>query len=135
MNERIKSDDLQKTIINMLDKFGDSATVLLRDTCLEVGNETANVVQNHIDFGTGSYKENIKCEELSTGYKKRKKVVAVHADNGYYRIAHLLENGHQVISHGKPAGTAKAHPHFAYGEEYADKTLEKRYIEKVNALL
>lgn len=135
MNGSIKPEELQKTIIDMFEKFGDSATVLLRDTCLEVGNETAEVVRNHIDFGTGSYKENIKCEELSTGYKKRKKVVAVHADNGYYRLAHLLEHGHQVISHGKPAGTAKAHPHFVYGEEYADKTLEKRYIEKVNALL
>lgn len=39
-----------------------------------------------------------------------------------YKLAHLLENGHDVVSHGKATGKrTKARPHFSLAQAYLDK--------------
>lgn len=131
MKNNIKIDELQDTVLKILDNWGTSADTLLKEAAKEIGDETAEIVQSHVDtVRTGKYKESITCEEVSTG-KKYKTQLVVHAGDKMYRLSHLLENGHQVISHGKTTDTTTdAHPHFSYGEEYVDRNLEKRYREK-----
>lgn len=49
--------------------------------------------------------------------------------NNQYRLTHLLENGHDVISHGKKAGHYKGQPHIKPVEDWANAEVVKR-IEK-----
>lgn len=71
----------------------------------------------------------------SKGHGKYKKGWSVKADGSTYTVynkthpglTHLLEKGHDVISHGKKVGRAKAQPHIKPAEEEA----VNRYVEEV----
>lgn len=56
--------------------------------------------------------------------------VTVH-NKDEYRLAHLLEHGHAVVSGGRTVGHADEHVHIATAEANAEKNLEKRITELV----
>lgn len=128
---KVKAGEVGKTVIDLLEKWGDSANVIVRNTALEVGNETAEIVRNSADYGgTGKYRESITCEELEK--KRNKTAVVVHAGGQMYRLSHLLENGHIIIKSGKrTSAKTTEYKHFEPGEQYAEKTFPRRLEDRL----
>lgn len=96
----------------------------------QVAKESANVIREHIPSNWSSeYKKQIKATTPSI--QRGNYVSYVHMNGDKYRIAHLLENGHALIKGGRTIGNVKAFPHFKYGEEYAERELQKRLEEEI----
>lgn len=53
----------------------------------------------------------------------------------HYRLTHLLENGHDLISHGKKVGRVKAYPHIKKAETRAIEEYIDEVTKEVNRRL
>lgn len=63
-------------------------------------------------------------------YKKADKVWTVYAPKPYYRLTHLLNNGHRIVVHGKHLpGRTKAYHYVEPVEEEAKQQFEE-YFEQ-----
>lgn len=63
-------------------------------------------------------------------YKKVDKVWTVYAPKPYYRLSHLLNNGHKIVAHGKTyPGKTKAYKYVNPVEEEAIEQFEE-YFER-----
>lgn len=67
------------------------------EVALEVANEASLELTDKSPKRTGNYAKSWSIKEIS------KKDYVVHNEK-HYRLTHLLENGHEIISHGKATG-------------------------------
>lgn len=86
-------------------------------------------IKKHCLFGgSGKYIKAFKIERI------RSTTVSVgrrwYVKAPYYRLTHLLENGHAT----KNGGRTRAFPHIQYGEEFAQKNYEEFIREEVKKL-
>ena len=52
--------------------------------------------------------------------------------NKQYQLTHLLENGHDVVSHGKKVGHVSGRPHIKPVEEWCKTEVEKRIRKELS---
>lgn len=81
----------------------------------------ANSPRNPKNGGHKHYADDWKVDNES-----RKRFARFIIKNKQYQLTHLLENGHDIVSHGKKAGHAKGQPHIKPVEEWANKEVERR---------
>ena len=62
----------------------------------------------------------------------KKKYARFIVKNKQYQLTHLLEKGHDVVSHGKKTGHAAAQPHIKPVEEWCKTEVEKRLKEELS---
>lgn len=125
----ITVDELESTISKMLDEYGDEVTNDLNDAVKETAREATKVIREAAPVDQrnvarrGTYKRAITAKQ--TGKSRDEPEYKIWASKEY-RLAHLLEYGHQTAK-----GRTKAQPHFAKGEEYVKKTFEKKVRDKI----
>lgn len=133
MATKVQIDGISNAINEALKEYSDEMIDATKEVVDEITDEAVKVVQeNAPQSKTNKYRKSIKSKTLVNNLTK--KINAIHADNGQYRLTHLLEYGHAtVIKDGTYGGTTrtKATPHFQQGEEYIAENLEKRIKEKI----
>lgn len=111
--KKCKIGNLSKMIESELDNYSVLVGLKMQKTIEEVGKETASKVERTAPKRTGDYSETWVSETVEKG--KTKGSVVVHAEKPGYRLAHLLEKGHQ----NRNGGRTKAYPHIEPAEREA----------------
>ena len=130
---KVTPDELQKMLSNELVKYVDEISEITKKATDKVSKESLKILKENAPVSDrknkGKYK---KALSVTTQYEgKRNKRVVLYAKKPYYRLTHLLENGHAT----RNGRRTKKVPHFQKAEEYADKTLTEEVIkgiEKIN---
>lgn len=124
---KVSVDDLQKAILEEMEKYSWSITEGVKKAVDTVAKEVNEEIKNNITFKqrTGKYVKAFRIKKrYEDGYKK---VNTWYVKDPYYRLTHLLENGHQL----RQGGRARAYPHIKYGEELAKKRMEELAKEAI----
>lgn len=112
-------------IERILDGTKDEVAKAVKRAIKEVAQETKDEIDAHITFGgSGKYRKSLaikRVDESATSI-----AFVWHAKAPYYRLTHLLENGHAKRGGN---GRVRAFPHITYGNEYAKRELPKRIKE------
>ena len=70
-------------------------------------------------------------DDWTVDNESKKKYARYIIKNKQYQLTHLLENGHDVVSHGKKAGHVGGRPHIKPVEEWCKAEVEKRLREEL----
>ena len=123
MSKKIKPENLEAAIDEILQDYADAVVVDMKDAVEQTGKETAQIAQAYASrIGRGKYAKSIKAKTTQTSSFG----TTVTIFSTQYRIAHLLEHGHVVKSHGKVVGISRAFPHFAPAEAKAEEILVRK---------
>lgn len=123
MAVKCNSSNFAKVIAGEMMAYTDTVTQRVKDGSDKVIVEVKEEIERHAPERTGKYKKafRIKKSVYEDRYNKRN---MWYVAAPYYRLTHLLENGHLVNNGTK---RVPAHPHIIYGERIA----ERRMIEIV----
>ncbi|MGX7745692.1 HK97 gp10 family phage protein [Rhodopseudomonas parapalustris] len=113
--------DLAKAIASELEEYTQKVTDGVKKGIDTVAKETNQTIKEHVTFKqpTGDY---VKSFRIKTSYEDRfNKRKTWYVASPYYRLSHLLENGH-ALRNGK---RSRKFPHIIYGEELAQKRMEE----------
>lgn len=123
----VEVDELSKLISEYMSNYTQDVTDYVKKAVDVVAMETNEEIKKHITFKqpTGKY---VKAFRIKTSYKDRyNKRNTWYVAAPYYRLTHLLENGHALINGGR----TRAFPHIKYGEEFAKKRMEELAKEAI----
>lgn len=128
--KRVKPENLDAAISEILEDYRDQVAVDMKEAVEQAGKATAQIAQAYASrIGRGKYAKSIKSKTTQTSSFG----TTVTVFSSQYRIAHLLEHGHVVKSHGKVVGVARAFPHFAPAEAKAEELLVSKIKKGVGA--
>ena len=135
MSEKIKVDELAKTILEYLEEFKDVTEEACQNGVLETADEAVRELRNAHPIGSegqpagkyGSWNEYNKGWTKRTQRKKKAGIEAVVWNQKHYRLTHLLEKGHAKRNGGRVEGT----PHISKAEEYAVREIESEIRRKL----
>lgn len=128
--KKIKPIDLQSTIKEILDQYGDDVYDALGKSVDDVAQEAVRKLRAGGSFkGTGVYNRNWVADDVPKGKFFKTKVV--HNEE-HYQLTHLLEKGH-VIRNGtkRTFGKTRAYPHIKPVEEWAKAELPRKVEEAI----
>ena len=126
----IKPFDLQSTIKEIFDKYGEDVYEVLGKAVDDVSQEAVQKLHDGGSFGgTGAYNRSWVAEDIPKGRLSKAKVI--HNED-HYRLAHLLEKGH-VSRNGtrRTFGTVRAYPHIKPVEDWVKSELPKKVEEAI----
>ena len=125
MAKKVKVNDLTKAIAVELKNYADHVTEQSKEAVDEISKEAQKIVKNKAPSKSGKYKRSIKVKKTYESLTEKRNTI--FADNGQYRLTHLLERGHAKLNGGK----TRAFPHWKYGDEYIKSELPKRIEKKL----
>lgn len=111
----IKPEDFAKELEKQLLNYSDEVIEIVDDVTHQVGDLVMEEIKNHITFDekTGDY---IKSFSLKSTKTRTNRSRIWHVLKPHYRLTHLLEKGHALLSGGR----SRAFPHIKYGDELAN---------------
>lgn len=116
--------DIAKICAKELAQYTQEVEEELFEKIEEKAEDIVNMLKKHPDVPkrTGKYKKSFYKKTIATGRGYKRVVVA----NKLHGLTHLLENPHEIISHGKRTGKrTKAHPHWKDAQREAEKFAEE----------
>lgn len=118
----VSVDDFVKAVTMELNKYADVAPSVLYDAVLEASKEAVAELNMTSPYDTGAYAR-------SWNYKKpiRQKATFIYGvvyNKDHYRLTHLLENGHLIVSGPRAGERTQSFPHIAEAEDNALETME-----------
>ena len=120
---KVTPDNLEAAVAKILEDYADQVAVDVKEAVEQTGKATAQLAQAYASrIGRGKYAKSIKVKTTQTTTFG----TTVTIFSTQYRIAHLLEHGHVVKSHGRVVGTARAFPHFAPAEQKGEELLMQK---------
>ena len=120
---KVTPDNLEAAVAKILEDYADQVAVDVKEAVEQTGKATAQLAQAYASrIGRGKYAKSIKAKTTQTTTFG----TTVTIFSTQYRIAHLLEHGHVVKSHGRVVGTARAFPHFAPAEQKGEELLMQK---------
>lgn len=121
----IELSDFEKEIASIMEEEKERARKALIDTLPLVGSETVKELKTTSPKRTGRYAKGWTYQtDLRAGKDGAK--LTVH-NKKYYRLTHLLENGHAKVNGGRVEGKR----HIAPARDKAEETVMKRLKEKL----
>lgn len=126
MSESISADKLAAEIMWQMREYTEEAKKVTRKVALKASWEAVNLLKEASpkSEGGGEYAEN-------WSRTKDKYDITVYNKGPTYRIAHLLEKGHQLRRGGRKVGEVRAYPHI----EKVEKECVEYYIEELERRL
>ncbi|WP_270457198.1 HK97 gp10 family phage protein [Faecalimonas umbilicata] len=126
MSESISADKLAAEIMRQMREYTEEAKKVTRKVALKASWEAVNLLKEASpkSEGGGEYAEN-------WSRTKDKYDITVYNKGPTYRIAHLLEKGHQLRRGGRKVGEVRAYPHI----EKVEKECVEYYIEELERRL
>lgn len=121
--QKIKPDDLAKTIMDGLEEYKDLVVGEMKDKCKNASDLAKKEIKANAPKRTGAYAKSWTVKK--TDENSESVTYVVHSKKKY-RLTHLLENGHAT----RNGGRTKAQPHIKPAEEKAIKSLTEN-IERV----
>lgn len=118
MSDRVRIDELAKTVMDGLEEYANLATEDLKKAVKKAGQECKKNVQEKAPVKTGKYKKSWAVK--TTKETSNSMEVTVHSTN-QYQLTHLLEFGHAK----RGGGRTRAFPHIAPAEQIAIEALER----------
>ena len=115
-HDRVSIDEFPGAVMEHLEEYVFMAAEEVKEAVRTVSEDVKAEIQAHAPVKTGKYKASwtvTKVEETSQSL-----VNTVHSEK-YYRLTHLLENGHAK----RGGGRTRSFPHIAPGEDLAEKEL------------
>ncbi len=120
---KVTPENLEAAVAKILEDYADQVAVDVKEAVEQTGKATAQLAQAYASrIGRGKYAKSIKAKTTQTTTFG----TTVTIFSTQYRIAHLLEHGHVVKSHGRVVGTARAFPHFAPAEQKGEEILMQK---------
>lgn len=117
---------LAKEVGEILQTFEHGVETVVDEVSKEVANEAVKKLKSTSPVGTGAWKGH---------YAKKWRVKKVEGKlvvyNEKYQLTHLLENGHDVVSHGRVAGHVDGKPHIKPVEEWVQDEVPKKVEERI----
>ena len=126
---KIRVDDFQKTVKNIVDVYSDEVQEEVNQAIREVAEQSKNELKVAGDFQnrSGDYRKGWKI----TFEEKRLGLEAV-IHNKVYMLTHLLESGHAKWLFGRDTGEfVRAFPHIEKVNEEAQAKLEEEIKRRV----
>ena len=123
------ADEFDDVLEAMLDDYSINVEKACDTAAERCAKGVSDEIKKHCSFGgSGKYIKAFKIERVKTSIMSVGRRWYVQAP--YYRLTHLLENGHAT----RNGGRTRAFPHIQYGEEFAQKNYEEFIQEEVKKL-
>lgn len=127
MSNNISANELERTVMDMLNDYGDGC----EDVLEEAITKTAKSAQKELKSkNSGSFQS--RSGKYRKGWKTKIEKTRLSVEGVVYNanspgLTHLLEFGHALQNGGR----SKAFPHIAEANDNAAEMLEKELIEKL----
>lgn len=120
MNRSIGILDLEDVLTEELEQYEHRLTESFKNGISKTAEQVNQTIKDHVAFGgTGKYVKAFRlAKTIETSYQRS---YTWYVAAPYYRLTHLLENGHALPQGGR----ARAFPHIKYGEELAEANLHR----------
>ena len=126
---RITSDDLPETVHSILRDYSDDIASALSDAVMITAKETLRILKSKSPRRTGDYGKGWRIQRIKGGYFDRIVKAVIH-NKTHYRLAHLLEYGHQKATGGRVEGK----PHIKIAEQEAIQLLPELVEETIGGI-
>lgn len=121
---RVDVSDFLEAVRGELEDYANEVTEAAKDSVKEVAKETVAEVKKRSPVRFGNYK---KGWGQTTVFESASSIrISIH-NKQHYRLAHLLEDGHDLVG----GGSAKAYPHIKPAEQFAERKLQRKIELKV----
>lgn len=131
-DRRVNVSNFSDAVQNTLDMYCKEIEKSVPDVVEQSAKKCVQSIKAHVAMAgikdrTYSSSWKAKCELKSSFYTSYRVFSEKH-----YRVAHLLEHGHDKVSRsGKPLGTTRAFPHLIYAEQESVQFLENKLKQTI----
>ena len=124
---KVSIDNVADAITDILDEYSGNIELAMKDTIKKEGKEAVKELRATSPHRTGKYAKGWTSKVTLDSSAKTE--VVVH-NKTEYRLAHLLENGHAMVTKGgRTVGFVQGQPHIKKVEEKATAELEAKITE------
>ncbi len=135
--KKIKPINLDATVKDILNKYGDEVYDVLGDAVNETAEEATQKLKAVNSFApggnpSGAYSGSWLNEKVAAGRLGVKQVVR---NEEHYRLTHLLEKGHVIRNGtGRTFGRVPAYPHIAPVNDWANDEVVRSVERKIKGI-
>lgn len=123
----VKVEDFANALAKQLSEYSDSVALEVKAAVDQIANEVVAEIKSHVTFDqpTGKYVKAFRVKTTSEG--RFNKTKTWYVAKPYYRLTHLLENGHAL----RNGGRSKAFVHIKFGEDLAQERMITVMMEAI----
>lgn len=117
----VKPAQLSSAIAETLDVFQAATEEALLRGINTTAERAAEIVRIHARRFGDNYAQDITARKgRAIRGRSGAKIQAYVTAGDHYRVAHLLEHGHAIVTGGRVTGFVEGYEHFARGEDYVE---------------
>ncbi len=125
----VDSSSIKDVLVRELQEYCQDVTDSLKAEVKKVAKETVAEIKENAPKDKGEYAKSWRSDVVfENDFDIR---VSVHAGGQQYRLAHLLEFGHELVRKGKVYGPVNGKPHIRPAEEHAAEKLLYRVKTRI----
>ena len=124
---------LDDAVADVLNKYEYNVNEAFKDELQKIAEETVNEAKVNAKAKypkSKKYWKSWKVKKVSDSAMGVRLVI--HSTQ--YRIAHLLENGHILITHGKAVGRVEGRPHIKPAEENMERKIDQKVKVRIESI-